>query len=93
MREIETPSLASDAMTIDDLVEHMPRELAALTPASRGINAPMFNDGIRENAAQLCAHRAGCRMTGPVDGQVLRTNEEAVIAGHEACVERQGGLA
>ena len=75
MRESEAPSLASDAMTIDELVEHVPRELAALTAASRGIDTPVFNDGISENAAKLCAHRAACPMTVPVERQVLRTSE------------------
>ena len=59
MRELEASSLASTAMAIDYVVEQVPRELAAMAVALRGIDTLVFTGGIGEHAAALRAHRAG----------------------------------
>ena len=85
MRELEASSLASAAMAIDYFVEHALRELAGMAAALRGIDTLVFTGGIGEHAAHLRARIvAGAAWLGPVDVQVLRSNEEAVIAGHTA---------
>jgi len=88
MRELEASSLAAAAMAVDYFVEHVLRELAGMAAALRGIDTLVFTGGIGENAAALRARiKAGASWMGPVVVQVLRTNEEAVIAGHTArCV-------
>lgn len=85
MRELEASSLASAAMAIDYFVEHALRELAGMAAALRGIDTLVFTGGIGEHAAGLRARIvAGAAWLGPIDVQVLRSNEEAVIAGHTA---------
>jgi acetate kinase len=85
MRELEASSLASAAMAVDYFVEHVLRELAGMAAALRGIDTLVFTGGIGENAAALRARIVeGAAWMGPVDVQVLRTNEEAVIAGYTA---------
>ena len=85
MRELEASSLASTAMAIDYVVEQVLRELAAMAVALRGIDTLVFTGGIGEHAAALRARIVqGAAWIGPVDGQVLRTDEDAVIAGHTA---------
>lgn len=88
MRELEASSLAAAAMAVDYFVEHVLRELAGMAAALRGIDTLVFTGGIGENAAALRARiKAGASWMGPVAVQVLRSNEEAVIAGHTArCV-------
>jgi acetate kinase len=88
MRELEASSLASAALAIDYFVEHVLRELAAMAAAVRGIDTLVFTGGIGEHAAHLRARIVeGAAWMGPVDVQVFRTNEEAVLAGHTArCV-------
>ena len=85
MRELEASGLASAAMAIDYFVEHALRELAAMAAAVRGIDTLVFTGGIGENAAALRARIVqGAAWMGPIDVQVLRSIEEAVIAGHTA---------
>ena len=88
MRELEASRLASAAMAIDYFVEHALRELAGMAAALRGIDTLVFTGGIGEHATALRARVvAGAAWLGPIDVQVLRSNEEAVIAGHTArCV-------
>ena len=58
------------------------RELASMAAALRGIDKLMFTGGIGEYAAALRARGvAGVAWIRPVDVPVLRTNEQAVIAG------------
>ncbi|HEY4067003.1 MAG TPA: acetate kinase, partial [Burkholderiaceae bacterium] len=89
MRALEASSLASAAMAIDYFVEHVLRELAAMAAALRGIDTLVFTGGIGENAAGLRARivdGAAWMLSGAVDVQVLRTDEEAVIARHTAAL-------
>ena len=94
LRELEASSLAQAAMAIDYFVEHALRELASMAAALRGIDTLVFTGGIGEHAASLRARIvAGAAWMGPVDVQVLRSNEEAVIARHTAhCVWGASGV-
>jgi acetate kinase len=87
MRELEASSLASAAMAIDYFVEHALRELAGMAAALRGIDTLVFTGGIGEHAAGVRLRIVdGAAWMGALDVQVLRTNEEAVIARHTAAL-------
>jgi acetate kinase len=92
MRELEASSLASAAMAVDYFVEYALRELAGMAAALRGIDTLVFTGGIGEHSAAVRQRIVdGTAWMGPVHVQVLRTNEEAVIAGHTAvCVWGRG---
>ena len=87
MRELEASTAASAAMAVDYFVEHVLRELAGMVAALRGIDTLVFTGGIGEHAAALRERIIeGAAWIGPIDVQVLRTNEEAVIARHTAAL-------
>jgi len=87
MRELEASTAASAAMAVDYFVEHVLRELAGMVAALRGIDTLVFTGGIGEHAAALRERIVeGAAWIGPIDVQVLRTNEEAVIARHTAAL-------
>ena len=85
MRELEGSSVPNAVMAVDYFVEHVLRELAGMAAALRGIDTLVFTGGIGENAAGLRQRIVdGAAWMGAFDVQVLRTNEEAVIARHTA---------
>jgi acetate kinase len=87
MRELEASTAASAAMAVDYFVEHVLRELAGMAAALRGIDTLVFTGGIGEHAASLRERIIeGAAWIGPIDVQVLRTNEEAVIARHTSAL-------
>ena len=87
MRELEASTAPSAAMAIDYFVEHVLRELAGMVAALRGIDTLVFTGGIGENATGLRKRIIdGAKWMGPIDVQVLRANEEAVIARHTAAL-------
>lgn len=87
MRELEASTAASAAMAIDYFVEHVLRELAGMAAALRGIDTLIFTGGIGENAVALRERIVrGAAWMVPFDVQVLRTNEEAVIARYTAAL-------
>jgi acetate kinase len=89
MRELEASESASAKLAIDFFVEQVVRELASMAAALRGIDTFVFTGGIGENAAVLRARVVeGAKWMAPFDVQVLRTNEEAVIARHTAALTR-----
>lgn len=71
-------------------VEHLQRELAGMAAALKGIDRLVFTGGIGENAATVrerVVQGAAWLLAAPgreVAVQVLRTDEEAVIAAHTA---------
>ncbi|HWI12182.1 MAG TPA: acetate kinase [Burkholderiaceae bacterium] len=87
LRELEASANPPAAMAIDYFVEHALRELAGMVAALRGIDTLVFTGGIGEHAANVRQRIVdGAAWMGPVDVQVLRTNEEAVIARHTAAL-------
>jgi acetate kinase len=87
MRELEASSVPAAAMAVDYFVEHALRELAGMVAALRGIDTLVFTGGIGEHAAGVRQRiAAGAAWMGVVEVQVLRTNEEAVIARHTAAL-------
>jgi acetate kinase len=89
MRELEASKAPAAKIAIDYFVEHVLRELAGMVAALRGIDTFVFTGGIGENAAALRDRVIeGAKWIGKFDVQVLRTNEEAVIARHTAALTR-----
>lgn len=87
MRELEASTATSAAMAVDYFVEHVLRELAGMAAALRGIDTLVFTGGIGEHATLLRERIIeGAAWIGPIEVQVLRTNEEAVIARHTAAL-------
>ena len=81
MRELMASAAPGAALAIDYFVEHALRELAGMVAALRGIDTLVFTGGIGEHAAELRRRIIdGAAWIGPVDVQVLRSDEEAVIA-------------
>jgi acetate kinase len=89
MRELEASESPAAKLAIDYFVEHVIRELAGMAAALRGIETFVFTGGIGENAAALRERIVnGAKWMAPFDVEVLRTNEEAVIARHTAALTR-----
>ena len=87
MRALQASDAPAAALAVDYFVEHVLRELAGMAAALRGIDTLVFTGGIGENAAALRQRIIeGAAWLGPMDVQVLRTDEEAVIARHTAAL-------
>jgi acetate kinase len=87
MRALQASASPAAALAVDYFVEHVLRELAGMAAALRGIDTLVFTGGIGENAAALRQRIIeGAAWLGPVNLQVLRTDEEAVIARHTAAL-------
>jgi acetate kinase len=87
MRALQASDLPAAAMAVNYFVEHVVRELAGMAAALRGLDTLVFTGGIGENAAALRQRIvAGAAWMGPLAVQVLRTDEEAVIARHTAAL-------
>jgi acetate kinase len=87
MRELDASTVPAAAMAVDYFVEHALRELAGMVAALRGIDTLVFTGGIGEHATGVRQRIVdGAAWMGAVDVQVLRTNEEAVIARHTAAL-------
>jgi acetate kinase len=87
MRELEASQAPAAKLAIDYFVEHVLREFAGMAAALRGVDTFVFTGGIGENAAALRDRIAeDAKWIGKFDVQVLRTNEEAVIARHTAAL-------
>ena len=87
MRALQASAEPAAAMAVDYFVEHVLRELGGLAAALRGLDTLVFTGGIGENAAALRRRIVdGAAWLGPFDVQVLRTDEEAVIARHTAAL-------
>ena len=85
MRETEASTLDSAAMAVHHFVEHVLRKLTGMAAALCGIDTLVFTGGFSANAAasRACTD-ASVAWLGLVDAQVLRSNEEEVIAGQTA---------
>ena len=87
MRALQASSAPAATMAVDYFVEHALRELGGMVAALRGIDTLVFTGGIGENAAALRQRIVdGAAWLGPINVQVLRTDEEAVIARHMAAL-------
>ncbi len=87
MRALQASSAPAATMAVDYFVEHVLRELGGMVAALRGIDTLVFTGGIGENAAALRQRIVdGAAWLGPINVQVLRTDEEAVIARHMAAL-------
>jgi acetate kinase len=87
MRALQASDAPAAVLAVDYFVEHVLRELAGMAAALRGVDTLVFTGGIGENAAALRQRIIeGAAWMGPLDVQVLRTDEEAVIARHTAAV-------
>ncbi len=98
MRVLQASTEPAAKMAVSYYIEHLQRELAGMAAALQGIDRLVFTGGIGENATEVrdrVVQGAAWLLAVPgreVAVQVLRTDEEAVIAGHTARVCGLAGL-